>query len=83
MRTTIYLDDDLLRQAKQQAASMDKTLTSLIEDALRAALARRPPPKKRALVQLPTFKGRGLQAGVDLDNTAALLDLMERFNDSH
>jgi hypothetical protein len=26
---------------------------------------------------LPTFRGKGLQAGVDLDKSAALLDLME------
>lgn len=29
-------------------------------------------------IDLPTFTGRGLQPGVDLDDSAALLELMER-----
>lgn len=28
-------------------------------------------------VEIPTFKGHGLQAGVDLDDTSELLDLMD------
>ena len=37
MRTTIRLDDDLLREAKVYAAATDRTLSRLIEDALREA----------------------------------------------
>lgn len=40
-----------------------------------AARTKRPAP--RARVHL-TFKGRGVQPGVDLDDTSSLLDLMER-----
>jgi hypothetical protein len=29
-------------------------------------------------IALPTFAGQGLQPGVDLDDTASLLDLMAR-----
>lgn len=76
MRTTIRLDDALLRQAKKVAAETGRTLTSVIEDALRESLARRGKPKRRR-VRLRTFKGKGLQPGVDLDDSAALLDLME------
>jgi hypothetical protein len=77
MRTTIRLDDDLLREAKAYAAATDRTLTRLIEDALREALARRDARPARQRVRLRTFKGRGLQPGVNLDSNAALLDLME------
>jgi hypothetical protein len=42
MRTTIRLDDDLLLEIKQLAARSGKTLTSVIEDALREMLARLP-----------------------------------------
>lgn len=80
MRTTIRLDDDLLRQAKELAATSGRTLTAVIEDALRVQLAQRATPKRR--VELPTFGGGGgLQPGVDLDNNAALLDLMESPSD--
>jgi ribbon-helix-helix CopG family protein len=76
MRTTIRLDDDLLSQAKQLAAATGRTLTAVIEDALRAQLARRADPRRR--VKLPVFHGGGgLQPGVDLDNNAALLELLE------
>ena len=81
MRTTIRLDDDLLREAKAYAAATDRTLTRLIEDALREALARRRQRGKRPRVELPTSGGGGLQPGVDLDNSASLWDLMDGLSD--
>ena len=38
MRTTINVDDQLLMQAKAQAAASGVTLAQLIEDALRESL---------------------------------------------
>ena len=78
MRTTIQLDDQLLSEAKQHAARTGRTLKAVIEDALREALARTESPRPQTPVRLQTFKGRGVQAGVDLDDTSSLLDLMER-----
>jgi Arc/MetJ family transcription regulator len=76
MRTTIRLDDDLLTRAKRAAVERKTTLTAVIEDALRRALAARP-TRAAAPLALPTFRGDGLQPGVDLDDSAALLDLMD------
>jgi hypothetical protein len=81
MRTTIRLDDDLLREAKAYAAATDRTLTRLVEDALREALTRRRQQARRPRVELPTSGGGGLQPGVDLDNSAALWDLMDGLGD--
>jgi hypothetical protein len=78
MRTTVRLDEQLLAAAKQHAARTGRTLTQLIEDALREVLARAQPARKRSRVRLPSVPGRGVQAGVDLDNSAALLELMDR-----
>lgn len=75
MRTTIRLDDALLRRAKAAAAASGRSLNDLIVDAVRASLAVRPSPAR--VSELPTYKGHGLQPGVDLDDSAALLDLME------
>jgi hypothetical protein len=80
MRTTIRLDDDLLREAKAHAAATDRTLTQLIEDALRVTLARRAAATRRPKVRLRTFKGSGLQPGVNLNSNAALLDLMDELD---
>ena len=74
MRTTIRLDDLLLRQAKAMAATQGRSLNDFIVDAVRAAVARR---TIRDRVPLPSFKGSGLQYGVDLDDSSALLDLMQ------
>lgn len=81
MRTTIRIDEVLLKKAKTQAARTGKTLTSIIEDALRESLARQDNSQPREPVHLVTFKGKGLLPGVDLDDTAALLDLMEASSD--
>ncbi|MBZ5594893.1 MAG: type II toxin-antitoxin system VapB family antitoxin [Acidobacteriia bacterium] len=77
MRTTVRLHDPLLAEAKKYAAETGKTLTAVIEDALRETLARRKHTIKRRPLRLPTFPGGKLQPGVDLDDSSALLDLME------
>lgn len=77
MRTTVRLDDDLLTQAKQVAAVSGKTLTAVLEDALRESFARRDRIGPRRRVRLPTFDGGGTCPGVDLDDGSSLLDLME------
>ena len=77
MRTTVRLDDQLLTDAKEHAARTGRTLTALLEDALRALLALENRPERRRSRTLPAYGEGGLQPGVDLDNSADLLDLME------
>jgi hypothetical protein len=77
MRTTIRLDEQLLVEAKKHAAERGTTLTALIADSLREALARRKPSHRGRRFRLRTFGRGGVQAGVDLDDTAALLDRMD------
>jgi hypothetical protein len=76
MRTTVRLPPGLMAQAKKLARDTDRTLTQLIEDALREAIARRRRQSPRT-ASFTIVHGNGLQPGVDLDNTAALLDLMD------
>ncbi len=76
MRTTLDLNDQLIRRAKRVAAERGTTLTALIEDALRQKLSHAPPTRgKRRTVH--TFKGNGLLPGVELGSTSALLDLLD------
>ena len=77
MRTTINLPDDLLRSLKKRAAERGTTVTALIEDSLRAALAERASRARAKPIRLKTYGRSGLQPGVDLDDSAALWDLME------
>lgn len=78
MRTTINVDEQLLIQAKAQAAASGVTLTQLIEDALRESLIRRESVENRGRVRLITMKGTGTRPGIDLDNSQSLLEIMER-----
>jgi len=77
MRTTIRLDDTLLEKTRQYALDNGTTFTAIVEDALREKIMARPALKKRKRVKLKTVKGQGLNAGVDLDDSASLLDLMD------
>ena len=78
MRTTIRLDDALLDQARREAQRRGETLTALIEKGVRLELARSKPVQRRPKVAIPVFRGgKGLLPGVDLNNSADLLDIME------
>jgi len=77
MRTTIRLDEQLLARAKEHAARTGRTLTAVIEDALRQSLEASTRADAEPRVPLPTFRGEGLRPGVDLDDSAGLLDIME------
>ncbi|MEK7239784.1 MAG: YlcI/YnfO family protein [Gemmatimonadota bacterium] len=77
MRTTIRLPDQLLAKAKQHAAAGGITLNDLVVDAVRAALAGKTGRVSESARAWPTFRGNGVQPGVDLECNAALDDLMD------
>jgi hypothetical protein len=78
MRTTIRLDDTLLDRARREAERRGETLTSLIERGLRLVLAGPQQRTQRRRVELPVCReGGGTLPGVDLDDGAALLDVVE------
>ena len=59
------------------AIETKRTLTALIEDAVRLLLAQKHSTGKKTNAKLPVFKSGGVMPGVDLDHTASLLDVME------
>jgi len=77
MRTTLDISDDLMARARRLAADSGRTLTAVVEDALRMMLAKRRPPQSPGRVRLTTIGRGGVQPGVDLDDSAALADLMD------
>ena len=77
MRTTIRLSDDVLAKAKEAAVKSGRTLTAVIEDSLRLALAANQERPKRRKVRLPSSGAGGLRPGVNLDSSAELLDIMD------
>jgi len=77
MRTTININEPLLRAAKLRAAKSHRTLTSVIEDALRLSLEPKTPATRTRKITIPASGSGGLMPGVDLDDNGALLDRME------
>ena len=75
MRTTIDVNDEVLRAAKSHAAEEGKTLKVIFEQALREFLEN---PHRRVFDDppIPSFRGRGTQPGVDLTDNAATEALM-------
>ncbi len=72
------LDESLLRQVKRVAEKRGETLTSLIEQGLRLLLASSRSNPRRTRVTLPVSRASGgTRPGVDLNDSAALLDRME------
>ena len=72
----IVLDDRLHRRAKAFAARQGLTLSALVSEALQLRLKQ----ERRAgaaPVRLPTFRGDGLQPGVDLDDLSTVYDRMD------
>jgi hypothetical protein len=77
MRTTVDLPPDLLAAAKERAAREGRSLSQVLGDAVRSSFARSAIARQE-LAEIPTFGADGLQPGVDLDDSAALLDLMDQ-----
>lgn len=77
MRTTLDLDDKLMRELKKHAADTGQTLTRIVESALRDSVARRKQKTATAFkLRWITVKGR-LQPGVDVSDRTSLYDRME------
>ena len=81
MRTTINLPDELILRAKKAALEADTTLTEIIANALREVLAKPQRRTTRKKIKLITYGKGGVRPGVDLDDTSALLDLMDGLDD--
>ena len=75
MRTTVNIDDQLLVLAKQRAVAGGRSLSDIVNDALRILVAER--AAERGAVRLPVFGGSGLQPGVDLEDKEALAALLD------
>ena len=76
MKTTLNLNDDVLRRAKACAASSNTTLTRFVEDALRAKLAA---TGAKPVFRLELKTVRGTRApNVDIADREALYDVIDR-----
>lgn len=76
MRTTLTLDDALLRQLRQRALDRGQTFKQVVNDTLRAGLAAAP-AAPREPYRCPTFSMGGLLEGIDLSKANQLAARLE------
>jgi len=72
MKTTLNIDDTVMAQLKREAARQGRTMSDLVETALRTLF--REQRQRAVLVPLPTFHG-GREL-VDIADREALYDAM-------
>ncbi len=78
LKTTVNIDDELLKAVKELALRSRRSVTSLIEEGLRRALAAAAGRGSQVAAEdLPTDGTGGLQPGADITDNAALLTLMD------
>jgi Arc/MetJ family transcription regulator len=73
MKTTLNIDDTVMAELKREAARQGRTMSELVESALRLLL--RSHRKQEKLVALPTFHGG--RTLVDIADRDALYQAME------
>ena len=73
MKTTLVIDEGVMRRLKAEAARQDRTISELVEAALRMMLDRAK-TRKSDLPPLPSFKSRAL---VNVSDREAVYQAME------
>ena len=73
MKTTLNIDDTVMAELKREAARQGRTMSELVETALR--LLFRPQKKRPKIPPLPTFNSGGFL--VDVADRNALYDVLE------
>ena len=75
----VYLDPVDRERLERLAARLEVTKSDVLRRGLEAleVMTRRTPSGAAPPTPLPTFAGRGLMPGVDLDDSASLVDLMD------
>lgn len=79
MRTTVNIDDDMLKLARLRATEEGTTLGALVTDALRERLIRRPRAEQEPF-EVVTWGEGGTHPGIDLNNNAAVRDVLDGFD---
>jgi plasmid stability protein len=76
MRTTMNLPDGLMDEVRNRARDSGRTVTSVVEEALRAFLDREPEPDPD-FEPLPTWGTPGGRMLVDLEDKEALWAILD------
>ena len=83
MRTTVNIRSEALELCKKRARERGVSLGDVISDAVLEVCRDKPAADDKPFYDLPVSKRKGgTFPGIDLDNNAAVLDIMEGVGDS-
>jgi plasmid stability protein len=75
MKTTLNIDDSVMKRLREEAARQGRTMSELVEAGLRRILSEPPPAEEAPLPELPRWHSGG--ARVDVADRDALFEVME------
>ena len=75
MKTTLNIDDSVMARLREEAARSNRTMSELVESALRLLLESRPAEDSSTLPPLPSFQGGRPEP--DVADREALYQAME------
>jgi hypothetical protein len=76
MRIILNIKDDLMRRVKRHAVETGSTITEVVEEALRTAVAGQAPSRKPYILNWNPAAGRTLP-GIDLADRDSICEAME------
>ncbi len=79
MKSTLNIADPVMEQLRREAARQNKTMSELVEAALRLLFRSTRQAKKKKLRPLPTFHGGAPL--IDVSNREQLYDLLDQDRD--
>ena len=77
MRTTLNIDSEIMMLVKKRAAESGRTITEIVEQALRKEMSGQPPRTNRFIFRWSPIAGKA-QPGIDLADRDSLYGAMER-----
>lgn len=83
MQLTVEIDDELVRAVQKRAADRGVTVSAQVEEAVRKGLSPIVEDERKPITKLCTTGRGGLQPGINLDNMAATLDILDEYDAAH
>lgn len=77
MRTTLNIKNEIMQLVRKRAAESGKTITEIVEQALRKEVAGLPPRADKFVLRWSSVSGKALP-GIDLADRDSLYSAMER-----
>ena len=80
MRTTVSIDDELLREAKRAALDSDRSLSDVVSEALRELFRRRPEGTEYRVELITAGHGGQVAPGLDFSDNAAVRAVLTEYD---